>query len=174
MPFPVWAALLTHWGRVTHICVSKLTITGSANGLSPGRRQAIIWNNAGILLIGPLGRNFNEILIEIHTISCKKIHLKMSSGKCRPSCLGLNVLTMDITVLIPETTSELSSWLQLPECTNGLVQDSGNSSVLAVDLPQSGAKPLWRFSHIFCHKYPSQIFPPWIPYQWKHQWSSST
>ena len=34
--------LLTHWGRVTHICVSKLTIIGSYNGLSPGRRQAII------------------------------------------------------------------------------------------------------------------------------------
>ena len=43
---------LTHWGRVTHICVSKLTIIGSDNGLSPGRRQAIIWTNAGILLIG--------------------------------------------------------------------------------------------------------------------------
>ena len=59
-------SLLTHWGRVTHICVVKLTIIGSDNGLSPGRRQAIIWTNAGILLIGPLGTNFSEILIEIH------------------------------------------------------------------------------------------------------------
>ena len=33
---------LTHWGRVTHICVDKLTINGSDNGLSPGQRQAII------------------------------------------------------------------------------------------------------------------------------------
>ena len=56
---------LTHWGWVTHICVNKLTIIGSDNGLSPGRRQAIIWTNAGILLIGPLGTNFSEILIEI-------------------------------------------------------------------------------------------------------------
>ena len=40
---------LTHWGRVTHICVSGLSILGSDNGLSPGRRQAIIWTNAGIL-----------------------------------------------------------------------------------------------------------------------------
>ena len=84
--------LLTHWGRVTHICVSKLTIIGSDNGLSPGRRQAIIWINDGILLIGPLGTNFNGNLIEINTFSFKKMHLKMSSGKCRPSCLGLNVL----------------------------------------------------------------------------------
>ena len=51
---------LTHWGRVTHICVGNLTIIGSDNGLSPGRRQAIILTNAGILLIGPLGTNFNE------------------------------------------------------------------------------------------------------------------
>ena len=42
---------LTHWGRVTHICVSELTTIGSDNGLSPGRRQAIIWTNAGIMLI---------------------------------------------------------------------------------------------------------------------------
>ena len=84
---------LTHWGRVTHICVGNLTIIGSDNGLSPGRRQAIIWTNAGILLVGPLGKNFNKILIEIHIISFKKSHLKMSSGKRRPSCLGLNVLS---------------------------------------------------------------------------------
>ena len=83
---------LTHWGRVTHICVIKLTIIGSDNGLSPVRRQAIIWTNAEIMLIGPLGTNFSEILIEIFTFSFKKMRLKMSSGKWRPSCLGLNVL----------------------------------------------------------------------------------
>ena len=83
---------LTHWGRMTHICVSKLTIIGSDNGLSPGRHQAIIWTNAEILLIGTLGTNFNEILIEIHTVSFKEMRLKMSSGKWRPFCLGLSVL----------------------------------------------------------------------------------
>ena len=46
---------LTHWGRVTYTCVSKLTNIGSDNGLSPGQRQAIIWTNVGILLIGTLG-----------------------------------------------------------------------------------------------------------------------
>ena len=50
---------------MTHICINKLTIIGSDNGLSPRRRQAIIWTNDGILLIGPLGTNFSEILIEI-------------------------------------------------------------------------------------------------------------
>ena len=83
---------LTHWGRVTHICVSKLTIIGSDNGLSPDQRQAIIWTNAGILLIGPLGTNFSEILVKILTFSFKKMRLKVSSVKRRPFCLGLNGL----------------------------------------------------------------------------------
>ena len=84
--------LLTHWGRVTHICVSKLTVIGSDNGLSPDRRQAIIWTSAGILLIGPLGTNLSEILIEILTFSFKKMRLRVSSAKRRPFCLGLNGL----------------------------------------------------------------------------------
>ena len=86
---------LTHWGRVTHICVSELTTIGSDNGLPPGRRQAIIWTNVGILLFGTLGTNFSELLIEIHTLSFKKIHLKMSSEKWQAFCLGLNVLNLE-------------------------------------------------------------------------------
>ena len=85
---------LTHWGRVTRMCVGKLAIVGSDNGLSSGWRQAIIWANAGILLIGPLGTNFSEILIVIQTFSFKKMHLKMSSATWRQFCLGLNVLTL--------------------------------------------------------------------------------
>ena len=76
---------------MTHKCVSKLTIIDSDNGLSPGRRQAIIWTNAGILLIGHLGTNFSEILIEILTFPFKKMSLKVSSAKWRPFCLGLKV-----------------------------------------------------------------------------------
>ena len=72
--------VLTHWGRVMDICVSKLTIFASDNGLSPDRHLAIIWINAGILLIGPLGTNFSEILIKMYIFSFKKMHLKMSSG----------------------------------------------------------------------------------------------
>ena len=69
---------LTHWGRATHICISKVTIIASDNGLSPCRHQAIIWTNAGLLLIGPLGTNFNEILVEILTFPLKKC-----AWKCR-------------------------------------------------------------------------------------------
>ena len=85
---------------MTHICVIKVTIIGSDNGLSPDRRQAIIWTNAGKWSIGPLGSNFDEILIEIHTFSFKKIHLKMASGKWCPFCLGLNVLSKTVETLI--------------------------------------------------------------------------
>ena len=84
---------LTHWGWVKHKCVGNLTIIGWDNGSLPGRRQAIIWTNAGILLIGPLGTNFSLILIEIHKFSFKKMHLKVSSAKWRLCCLGLNMLT---------------------------------------------------------------------------------
>ena len=66
---------------MTHICVSKQSIIASDNGLSPGRRQAIIGTNAGILLIRNLGTNFSEILSEILTFSFKKMCLKVSSTK---------------------------------------------------------------------------------------------
>ena len=79
---------------MTHICVSKLTVIGSDNSLSPDRPQAIIWTKAGILLIGPLGTNFSEILIEILTFSFKKMRMKVWSAKRQPFCLGLNVLSM--------------------------------------------------------------------------------
>ena len=91
----IWYAL-TQWGWVTHFCISKLTSIGSDNGLSPGRRQAIIWTNAGILVIGPLGTNLSEILIKIHTFWFKKMHLKMLSRKRQPFCLSLNVLNASL------------------------------------------------------------------------------
>ena len=65
--------LYTHWGRVTHTYVGTHIITGSDNGLSPGRRQAITWTNVGILLFGPLGTYFSKILFELHFHSRKLI-----------------------------------------------------------------------------------------------------
>ena len=62
---PLW--LLTHWGRVTHICVGSLAIIALDNGMSPDRRQAMIWTNAGMLIIRILVIHFREIFIEIHT-----------------------------------------------------------------------------------------------------------
>ena len=76
----------------------KLNIIGSDNGLSSTRRQAIIWTNAGILLIRSLRTNFSEIFIEVYTFSFKKMHSKMS-GKLRPFCLDLNVLRQYIQII---------------------------------------------------------------------------
>ena len=78
---PTLNSQLIHWGRVTHVCIRKLSTFG--------RRQDIIWTNAGISLILTLRTNFCEILSEIHKFLFKKMHLKMS-GKWRPFCLGVN------------------------------------------------------------------------------------
>ena len=83
---------LMHWGWVMHIYISRLTSIGSDNGLLPGRSQAIIWTNAGILLIEHFRTNFSEIFIKMYAFSSRKMHLKMSFGKRWPFCLGLNVL----------------------------------------------------------------------------------
>ena len=60
--------------------------------LWPDRRQAFIWPNIRKLLIGPLGTNFSEISIEIHTFTFKKMHLKKLSAKWQTCCLGLILL----------------------------------------------------------------------------------
>ena len=77
-------------GRVTHICVSRLTITGADNGLSPGHRQAIFWTNAEILLTGPLRTN----LIEIPTFSFRKIDVvwKMAAFLSRHQCVKMSFI----------------------------------------------------------------------------------
>ena len=69
--------MLNHWGRLMHMCISKLRfINGSDNGMSPGRHQAIIWTNAGILLIWILG-TLVKSLIFIH------FHSRKFIWKCR-------------------------------------------------------------------------------------------
>ena len=54
--FEVWKRVVFNSLRPSD--VGKLTNIGSDNGLSPGRRQAILWINTEILLTGPLGTNF--------------------------------------------------------------------------------------------------------------------
>ena len=78
---------------MTHICVRKLTIIGSYDGLSSEWRQTIIWTNVRISLIGILKTNFTEIVSGIHIFSFKKMHLKTSFVKWRHFCLGLNAFS---------------------------------------------------------------------------------
>ena len=96
MDFVYILVITVYSATVMHIYVSKLTTIGSDNGLSPCRRQASIWTNAGIMLIGPIGTNFSEIQIKINTFSFKKMHLKMLFAKWQPFCPGLNVLNSDL------------------------------------------------------------------------------
>ena len=78
-PPPPWCRIYTSMERVS---------TVSDNGLSPIRRQAIILTNDGLLSIGPLGTNFSENIIKIQKYSFTKMHLKISSAKWWPFCLG--------------------------------------------------------------------------------------
>ena len=92
---------------MTHICVSKINIIGSDNGLSPGRRQAIIWTNAGILLIGPCGNKFLEILIQENAF--QNVVWKMAAILSRPQCVdGYSWLSSfyQIATLSPSTDEE--------------------------------------------------------------------
>ena len=150
---------LTHWGRVTHICVGNLTITGPDNGLPPGRRQAIIWTNAGILLIGRWGTNFSEILIGIHTLSFKKIHLKMSSAKWRPFCLGLNVLT--IQVLKPEYSEITESIPWLMGCLFSLWKWQ-NKRVIVLHWERFHLYPPLKYYRFFPNNSACEVLSLWL------------
>ena len=80
-----------------HICVSELGRTGAGNGLSPIRRQAIIYTDAVLLSIGPSGTKYREILVKIQNFSFTKTHLKISFMKWRPFYPGLDVLHVFIS-----------------------------------------------------------------------------
>ena len=97
-----------------HICVSKPTTIGSDNGLSPGRRQAIIWTSAGILLIGPLETNFSEVSIRIQTFSFKKMHLKVLSAKWHPFVSPQCGNECYQLVFTPSSFSQTEWWSQVP------------------------------------------------------------
>ena len=53
--------------------VYPISLTLSSEGID---WRAIIWTNVGMLLIGPWGTNFKEILIRIQ-FTDKNIHLKI-------------------------------------------------------------------------------------------------
>ena len=65
-----------------HICVSLLTIIGSDNGLSPERRQAIIWTNAEILF-------YSYIFIQENAF--ETVVGEMTSILSRPQCVNIPI-----------------------------------------------------------------------------------
>ena len=77
-----------------HICISNLTIIGSDNGLSPGRRQAIICTNAGILLFRTSETNLREILLQNSYIFIQENALEnvvwiMATILSQPQCVKI-------------------------------------------------------------------------------------
>ena len=112
---------------------SKITIIGWKYGLSPRRRQAIISTNVGILLIGPLGTNFNEILIEkyifIQENVFENVTRKLAVILPRPQCVNG----------APKLNHQQ---MQFGPQIDGLVQERHNSSALAVELWLSYTSPL--------------------------------
>ena len=131
MPYNEWV-ILTHWGRVTHICVGNLTIIGSNNRLSPGRLQAIIWTNAGILLIGPLGTNFSEIFAEITTFSFifvqenvfESVVCEMAAILSQSHCVNSLFQTADIRVHVVHINHVIITWRYRSESTLAQVMAS--------------------------------------------------
>ena len=93
--------LSSRWGRVTHICVSDLPDIGSDNGLSPGRRQAIIWTTAGLLLIWTLGTNTVKSYaksIHFHSRKCVwKSRLRNGVHLSQPQCVRVPVMPRPLT-----------------------------------------------------------------------------
>ena len=94
---------------MTHLCVSKLTSIASNNGLSPGRQQAIIWNNAGNFvnwtLRNKLQWNFNRnshIFIEENTF--ENVVCEMSVILSRPQCVNVSI-------------SLVLFWCSFPRCS---------------------------------------------------------
>ena len=142
-----------------HICVSRLTIIGSDNGLSPGRRQAIIWTNAGILFIGPKGTHFSEVLIGIQTCSFMKMRLNVSSAKWRPFCLGLNELKCGVYVIQGLTIwrGDNEKFQELRILRNSL----GSHDSIRYNLSEP------RLLAIKC-KSPARLFT--VLKQWQQQW----
>ena len=163
---------LTHWGRVTHICVSKITIIGSDNGLSPGRRQAIIWTSVDILLIWPLGTNFNEISIEIYTFYSMKC-----IWNCRLEYGGHFIsASMCKLIIVPEVATSWK-WQCVFLCIHQGFLDISNRQCCST-IP---VHPEGYYSEVIMGAMASQITRPAIVYtivnlgadQRKHQSSSS-
>ena len=89
---PTSRPLLTHWGRVTHIWVGNVTIIGSDNGLSPGRRQIHYlnqcWYSVNWTLRNKLQWNFNwNSNIFIRENALQNVVCKMASILPRPQCV---------------------------------------------------------------------------------------
>ena len=123
--------LLTRWGRVMHICVVKLTNLGSYNGWLPDRHQASILTNAGMLLIGPLGKklewNLNRSLcIFVQENTFENIVWKMAAILSQPQYVKVRswnngMRCMSFFILI---VKEWATYVENSACSYRLIVSS--------------------------------------------------
>ena len=132
-------------------CISNLTITGSENALSPDRLKAIFWTIAGILLIGPEGTNFREILIKINIFSFTKKLFKVSSPKWLPLCHSLNELNSftPIHQFTPNISRDNISDKSQPLCYLIVTQGSMESHQFMVLLQYLTPKQQTDYNYFF-------------------------
>ena len=95
-----------------HMCVNKITIIGSDNGLWLCRHQGIILTSAGIFLIRTWGTNYSHILIAINASLFRKLHLKcleMAANFSRPQCVNrYDILIRRCTIVMIKLTIMLA------------------------------------------------------------------
>ena len=107
---------------MTHICIRKLTIIASDNGLSPDHCRAIIWTNAGINLIQSIGTMFY-------------------SRKCNRKCRLRNGGNLVLALI-----SEVAHWQNITSWNSVLFTESKWRKTRAKLIPQwlvLGGKPLF-------------------------------
>ena len=124
----VYFLVLTHWGRVAHICVSKLIIIGSDNGWAPGRSQAIIWTSAVILSIQNSEINLQRNLrgnwnIFIQENIFENVVSKMVVVLFRPQCAKI----LSTMYLCNRVLSEMSCY-NLTHCNEDMLQLQSTST----------------------------------------------
>ena len=86
--------LLTQWGRVMYICVSKLGHLWFRQWLVAWLAPSHYLNQCWNIVNWTLGNKLHWKFFKLYTFSFKKMHLKMPSGKWLPFCLSLNELIL--------------------------------------------------------------------------------
>ena len=82
---------LTHWERVMHICVTKLAIVDSGNGLSSGWCQC--WDLVNWTLTNKLQWNFNwNEYIFTQESAIENVIWKMVTILSRPQCVNITAI----------------------------------------------------------------------------------
>ena len=104
--FSILKLIEAKWRTYASVIITRI---GPDNGLSPRRRQAIVWTNAWILSTGPLGTNFSEILIEFQSFSVRKMHLKMVAILSWPQCVN-SLSPSDMCLTAMPSFVQLVAW----------------------------------------------------------------